>query len=328
MTSLARKLTLTLAALAIAAGVGFGGPAKAGSVPETDNPIKIAMNEWTGQHIDSYVMGELLKKMGYTVEYVTAGYYPMLQALKEANLHIGSEVWQTNVGPGFFDMVAAGEIEIVSQFGIEAGQGWMYPAFVEETCPGLPSWEALAECQELFATPDTYPQGRFVEYPADWGDTGNPERIDAFGLDYMLIPAGSEGALVAEIKSAYVQKTPLFIMFWRPHWVHAVYDMKLVDLPVREDACFDDPAWGPIADKTHDCSHGDDEIYLAVWPGMKEKWPGAYEFLSQFRFFNSDQEPIMKAVDLDGKDILDEVTAWIDANQNRWQPWMDNAMGH
>ncbi len=34
---------------------------------------------------------------------------------------------------------------------------------------------------------------------------------------------------------------------------------------------------------------------------MKDKWPAAHKFLKAFRLTNSQQEPIMKAVDVDNK---------------------------
>lgn len=37
---------------------------------------------------------------------------------------------------------------------------------MEEKCPGLPDWKALMACGEAFATPETMPKGRVIDYPA------------------------------------------------------------------------------------------------------------------------------------------------------------------
>ena len=74
------KLKSYIAAVAVAA---FGCTASAqAAVPESSDPIKLAINEWTGQHISTHVAGEILKRMGYNIEYVTAGYYPQMQAME------------------------------------------------------------------------------------------------------------------------------------------------------------------------------------------------------------------------------------------------------
>jgi len=69
-----------------------------GAVPESDEPIKLALNEWTGQHISTRVAGEILKRMGYRVEYVTAGYYPQMQALEDNTISATLEIWSSNIG--------------------------------------------------------------------------------------------------------------------------------------------------------------------------------------------------------------------------------------
>ncbi len=68
-----RKATVGAIGVCVAAALSMTAPAGAGTVPESTDSIKIAINEWTGQHITAHVAGEVLKRMGYNVEYVTAG---------------------------------------------------------------------------------------------------------------------------------------------------------------------------------------------------------------------------------------------------------------
>jgi glycine betaine/proline transport system substrate-binding protein len=314
-----------LAILALSLSVAGFGSVHAADVPESNDPIKLAMNEWTGQHITTTIASSLLKEMGYNVELVTAGYYPMLKAIETGDLHAGLEIWYGNVGEGYFDMVSDGKLEEFGHLGIDAGQFWMYPEYLEEQCPGLPDWKALKNCGELFATADTFPRGRFVEYPADWGATGNPERFAALGLDYELVSAGSEGAMVAEIKSAFASKKPLFIFFWKPHWVHFNYKMNKVVLPAFDTACLEDAAWGMNADATHDCGHSPETTVKIGWPGMQEKWPAAHRLLNAFQLTNEDQEGMMKSVDNEGRPLDEVVTEWLAANESRWRAWIEAA---
>ena len=92
-------------ALALAAA-----PAAAAEMGATDAPIKLAINEWTGQHVTTHIAGEILKQAGYEVEYVTAGYMNMFQAMADGDVHAALEIWTSNVSEQFAELEAAGEI--------------------------------------------------------------------------------------------------------------------------------------------------------------------------------------------------------------------------
>ena len=86
--------------------------------------------------------------------------------------------------------------------------------------------------------------GRLVDYPADWGTPG-ADRMTGLALPFKAVPAGSEGALITELRASTEKKSPLLITFWQPHWAMSAYDVQFVDLPAGEDACFTDASWGP-----------------------------------------------------------------------------------
>ena len=320
-----RTMLAAAAAGVLIAGVSGSLPAQAQGVPESDESIKLALNEWTGQHITTYVAGELLKQMGYNVEYLTAGYFPQMAALTEGDIHATLEIWSSNIGEHYQKALDTGQVAEVGDLGLDPREAWYYPAYVADMCPGLPDWEALKDCSELFATADTFPSGRFVDYPPDWGTT-NVDRLRSLGLDYVSIPAGSEGALIAEIKSSFANNKPLVMMFWSPHWIHSVYEMVLLDLPPYEPGCYDDPSWGVNPNDVYDCNWPVGYVKKMAWLGMKDKWPAAFRFLQEFTLTNADQGPMMAAIDVDGRDIDEVVHEWIDNNADRWKPWVDKAV--
>ncbi len=309
--------------LMLGAVLGFSSHAMA-AVPESDEPIKLAVNEWTGQHISTHVAGEVLKKMGYNVEYVTAGYYPQMIALEDNTVSATLEIWSSNIGEHYDTALASGKVEELGDLGLDPVESWFYNSAAKEKCPGLPSYEALKDCTELFANAETFPQGRLVDYPADWGTT-NVDRIKAFGLDFTSAPAGSEGALIAEIQGAEARNEPLLVMFWAPHWVHAVVDLELVELPAFEPGCHDDPAVGVNPDATWDCDWERGYIKKMAWKGMQDKWPAAYKMLQAYTLKNEDQIPMMNAIDQDGGKLETVVADWVAANEATWKPWVDAA---
>lgn len=299
--------------------------AQAAELGAVDEPIKLAINEWTGQHVSTHIGGEMLKAAGYQVEYVTAGYYNMWSAMGEGEIHAALEVWSSNVAELYDAEKANGTVVEISDLGLDAKEGFAYPAHVEALCPGLPAWEALKDCAMNFATAETIPQGRLVDYPADWGTPG-ADRVAGLELPYKAVPAGSEGALIAELRASTEKQSPLLIVFWQPHWAMSAYDVKFVELPAGEAACYEDASWGPNPNATGDCDFLPSRIFKTAWSGFAEKWPAAYEILTNYRLSTEAQQPLMGAIDVDGGAVEEVVAAWMAENEGSWKPVVDAAL--
>ncbi len=291
---------------------------------ESEDPIKIAINEWTGQHISAHVTGELLKKAGYNVEYVTAGAVPQFAAIAQGNLHLQPETWDNNVGDIYPKAVEAGDIIQVGPLGLQPREGWIYPPYMEEKCPGLPAADALIKCAQAFGTAETFPNGRLITYPADWG-TRSKDLVTNAGLPLAPVAGGSEGAMIAELKSAYAAKQPMLMMFWAPHWIFADLDLKWIDLPEAAADCDTNPAPGFSPDKTGDCGFAQANIGKIVWKGFKDKWPGAYKVVEAVSIDNETQNLMMLEIDNKGRKLEEVVAEWIANNEASWKPWVDAA---
>jgi len=307
--------------VALVAGVAFGALSTQAVAAET---IKIAINEWTGQHISAHVAGELLKKAGFEVEYITAGAVPQFAAIAQGNIHLQPEVWDNNVGKIYPKAVESGDIIKVGSLGLTPREGWMYPPYMKDKCPGLPAAEALVKCAQAFGTAETFPKGRLITYPADWG-TRSRDLVANAGLPLQAVAGGSEGAMIAELKSAYAAKQPMLMMFWAPHWIHAELKFDWIDLPAAAADCDTNPAPGFSPTKTNDCGFAQANIGKIVSKDFKSKWPGAYKLIEAMSLDNVTQNAMMLEID-NKKRKLDEVIAeWIAKNEATWKPWVDAA---
>lgn len=320
LKQLGRGIALSTALSAAA----LTGAAEAADMGAVDEPIRLAMNEWTGQHITTKVAGEILKRAGYNVEYVTAGYYPQLTAVRDNTISATLEIWSSNIGEHYEEALASGQAVELGDLGLQPVETWWYNNAAAEACPGLPDWEALVDCAEVFSNVDTFPDGRLLDYPADWG-TSNVDRLAALELPIKSIPAGSEGALVAEIKAAETKSEPLLVMFWSPHWLMAEVELHPVALPAYEDGCYEDASVGVNPDVTFDCDWARGHINKIGWIGLEEKWPAAFALLQSYQLRNSDQIPMMKRIDQDGEDLEAVVSEWVDQNEAVWSPWVKEA---
>ncbi len=303
-----RRLTLSVLACALVLLTLSGGALA--DVPESEDPIIIPMNNWTGQTINAALAGQILERMGYNVEYVAIGAIAMAPAVADGEITYAPELWDNNLGEFWPSLIEKGEIIDLGEVGIDAREGWLYPKHVEELCPGLPDWDAFLGCSEIFATAETIPNGRYLDYPAEWLSRGG-DLVREEGLPFDVVPAGSEGALVAELKSSIERKSPLVMMFWAPHW--ALFD--------------NDHDWVAIPDDlVNKYSLQKPRVFKAGWPGMVDKWPVASRFIMNFTVDNATQEELMGKVDNDGVDLMEATGAWLDNNPDVWQPMVDQAM--
>lgn len=89
---------LSIGAFALAAASLSMSPAHA-AAPESNDPIKIALFDWTSVNLNARILGGILEKLGYTVEYPTADYLSSLTTgLTNGDLDVGMEFWDTTAG--------------------------------------------------------------------------------------------------------------------------------------------------------------------------------------------------------------------------------------
>src|SRR5215471_6584557 len=95
------KSALQGAGLGLALMLAATTPGLSADLGAKDEPIKLAMLEWTGAHVSTHIAGQLMEKLGYKVEYVTAGNFPQFSGLSDGTLSGSVEVWMNNVGDIF-----------------------------------------------------------------------------------------------------------------------------------------------------------------------------------------------------------------------------------
>lgn len=279
-------------------------------------PIKIAINEWTGQHISAHFAGALFKELGHEVEFVTAGAVPQFAAIAEGSIHFQPETWTNNVGDIYPKAVESGDIVVVGGLGLEPREGWIYPPYMEELCPGLPSYEALYDCAQAFAAADSFPDGRLITYPADWG-TRSSDLVAAIDMPFKPVPGGSEGAMLAELKSAVAAKQPILMMMWAPHWVHADIEMNWVAWDSPEGAC-DEAAQS----RGKACGFAQASVEKIVSKDFGTAFPDAMKMVETMSMTNEIQNGLILEVDQNGREVEEVVAAWMADNEAVWKPWV------
>ena len=302
----------------VAAALLAAGPALAA---DSSDPIKLTLHDWSGQLITTTLMGEVLKEAGNNIEYVQADYIAQFAGLKTGDLHVAMELWETTAGDALNEAEATGKVVRLGETGMQAIEEWWYPSYMEERCPGLPDWKALNDCAQEFATAETAPLGRYLGGPVTWGGYDD-ERVEALGMDFEVVHAGTDAALFAELESAYQRQDPIVLWVYDPHWAPAKYEGNFVEFPPYSKECYEDPSVGMNPSAAYDCGKPRGPIWKAGWEGVPEKWPGAAKAIENFKLSNADMGAMVADVDLNGKSVEDVVAAWMDANKDTWMGWI------
>ncbi len=292
------------------------------AAPESDDPIKVIVNNWSSQLVTANIVGQLLEKKGYTVEYAPSDTQLQYQAMADGDLHFQIEVWEGSQATAFEAALASGGASDYGAHDAVTREEWWYPLYVKDVCPGLPDYKALDACADKFATAETSPKGRFVGPPADWGKHYS-ERIQALNMNYQEVPAGQAATLWAELQAAYDRKEPIVLFNWTPNFVEAKFEGEFVEFPTYEAACLTDPAWGQNTDAVYDCgAPASGYLKKAAWSGLQEKWPEAAAVLKKVNFTNAQLAAAAAMVDVDGSTAEEAAQKWIAENEAVWSSWL------
>ncbi len=305
----------------LTAALGFSTSALA----ESSDPIKIPIHNWSSQIVGAYVVGKVLEEAGYEAEYVPSDSQVVYTSMCEGDIDLVHEVWQGAFGVAFEKVVGEGCVIDAATHDAKTREEWWYPAYVAELCPGLPDWQALNKCAEMFATPETKPNGRFLAGPVDWLKQ-DAERVEGLGMRFEVVNAGSAAALWAELDSASKRKQPIVLFNWTPNFIEAIYDGKFIEFPEYAKGCKDDPAWGLNKELTHDCGNPKDGyLKIGVWKGMPGKWPKAYGIVQKINLSNADIALMAKLADVDGMEPEEAADKWMADHEEKWRGWLEGS---
>ena len=308
------KTTIVAATLSVALTTGV-------HAADSSDPIVIPIHNWSSQIVMSNVVGQIFESMGNNVEYVTTDSQAVYESVRLGDVALEIEVWEGAFGASYRAALEKGGIVDAGNHDAVTREDWWYPMWTKDSCPGLPSWEALNACAAVFATPETGDKGRYLDGPVDWLKYGK-ERVEALEMDFVVINAGSAAALWAEIGAAEADRKPVVVFNWTPNFAEAVWPGEFVEFPEWVVGCDKDPAVGPNPNALYDCGNPKaGYLKKAAWDGMEAKWPHAFAALTKISFTNPQIAEMAKMVDVDELEPDEAADIWLEQNKDVWMPW-------
>ena len=283
---------------------------------DSSKPIRIPTHNWSSQVVMAYVIGGIFESMGNTVEYLPADSQAVYEAIRNGDITISHEVWQSTFGKSFYNAMAKGGLIDAGTHAAATLEELGVPHYVVEKnlCPGLPSWEALKNCPEVFATADSGGKGRILEGPQSWHGDLMPNRIKALGLGdkYVVKFAGSADAIWAELASAKKEGRGIITFNWTPNFTDAG-GFDFIEFPPYKDGC-------RIVDGG-DGSCGSPKGWLKKAANYKfpKTHPAAYTVFSKMSFTTKDIGQMAALVDIDKMSHEDAAQAWLAAHEDVWK---------
>jgi len=290
---------------------------------DSTKPIVIPTHNWSSQVVMAYVIGGIFERMGNNVEYVPADSQAVYEAIRNGDVTISHEVWQSSFGKSFYNAMAKGGVIDAGTHAALTLEEMGVPTWVidKNLCPGLPNWEALKKCKDVFATPDSGGKGRWLEGPQSWHGDLMPDRVAALGLgdSYVVKFAGGADALWAELAAAKKEGRGTITFNWTPNFTDAE-GFTFIEFPAYTEGC-------RKADGG-DGSCGSPKGWLKKAANYKfpKTHPAAYTAFSRMSFTTQDIGQMAALVDIDKLTHEDAAKKWLADHADVWKPFTQAGM--
>jgi glycine betaine/proline transport system substrate-binding protein len=273
----------------------------------------------------AYVIGGIFESIGDNVEYVPADSQAVYESIRNGDVTISHEVWQSTFGKSFYNAMTKGGVIDAGTHAATTLEEMGVPTWVVEKglCPGLPNWEALKseECYKNFTTADSGGKGRWLEGPQSWHGDLMPERLKALGLDdkWTVKFAGGADALWTELASAKKEGRGTVVFNWTPNFTDAE-GFTFIEFPAYTDGCRKaDGGEGK-------CGSPKGWLKKAANYKFPKTHPHAYTIFSQLSFTTPQIGQMAALVDVDKMDHKDAAKQWLKDNEAIWKPWTQAGM--
>jgi len=308
----------TLRALVVAGCVSILAASGIARAADSKQPIVIPIHNWSSQIVMAYVLGGMFEGMGNNVEYVPADSQAVYESIRVGDVTISHEVWQSTFGKSFLNAIEKGGVIDAGTHSATTLEEMGVPTWVidENLCPGLPNWEALKDCHEVFTTPDSEGKGRWLEGPQSWHGDLMPERVEALGLadNWTVKFAGGADALWAELAAAKKEGRGTIIFNWTPNFTDADGFTFIEFTPYKEGCRIADGGDGK-------CGSPKGWLKKAANERFPKTHPAAYGAFAKVDFSTKQIGEMAALVDIDKMDHKDAAAKWLADNEDVWSAW-------
>ncbi len=303
---------LAACASLVLAGCGGGDIASTPASAKTcSTTMNMAVNPWVGYEASAYVVGEVVKqKVGCQVSYKELKEEVSWQGFG-SSIDVVIEDWGH---PDLVKKYVSGSNPTAVMDGPDGdiGQiGWFVPPWMAKRYPDITNSANLNKYADMFKTTESGGKGQLLDGDPSYV-TYDEALVKNNNLNYKVVYAGSEAALITAFRQAEKNQTPLIGYFYSPQWFLSEVPLVKVDLPKYTVSCDSDP-------EKITCDYPETTLKKVVSVKFKQTGGDAYTVVDKFTWTNDDQNLVAKYIAADKMLPTAAADKWIAANPGQGQ---------
>ncbi|MQA97894.1 MAG: glycine/betaine ABC transporter substrate-binding protein [Streptosporangiales bacterium] len=293
-------------------GGGGGGGVSAGG--KACGTVNLAVNPWVGYEASAAVVAEVAeKRLGCKVEKKNLKEEVSWQGFATGEVDAVIENWgHPDLKKKYIEQqkvaVSAGST------GNKGIIGWYVPPWMARKYPDIRDWKNLNKYASLFETSESDGKGQLLDGDPSFV-TNDEALVKNLKLNYKVVYAGSEAALITEFRKAEKDKTPLIGYFYEPQWFMSEVKLVKVNLPPYKEGCDADPE--KVA-----CDYPPYDLDKIVSKRFADSGSPAYTLIKNFKWTNDDQNLVAKYITQDKLKPEEAAAKWIAANEAKVKAWL------
>ncbi|MFE5185893.1 ABC transporter substrate-binding protein [Streptomyces sp. NPDC056628] len=193
--------------------------------------------------------------------------------------------------------------------------GWYVPPWLAKEHPDITDWKNLDKYADRFRTSESGGKGQLLDGDPSFV-TNDEALVKNLKLDYKVVYAGSETALIQAFRKAEKKKEWVIGYFYEPQWFMSEVPLVKVKLPAYEEGCDAD------AEKIA-CDYPEYELNKIVSAKFAESGSPAYDLVKNFTWTNDDQNTVAKYIAVDRMAPEAAAKKWVEANRDKVKTWLE-----
>ncbi|MET9833329.1 ABC transporter substrate-binding protein [Streptomyces sp. NPDC006385] len=204
---------------------------------------------------------------------------------------------------------------------VEAGEtgnkgliGWYVPPWLAKAHPDITDWKNLDKYADRFQTSESGGKGQLLDGDPSFV-TNDEALVKNLKLDFKVVYAGSETALIQAFRKAEKNKEWVIGYFYEPQWFMSEVPLVKVALPEYKTGCDAD------AEKVA-CDYPVYDLDKIVSAKFAESGSPAYDLVKNFTWTNDDQNTVAKYIAVDKMTSEAAAKKWVEANRDKVDAWL------
>ncbi|WP_328429285.1 ABC transporter substrate-binding protein [Streptomyces sp. NBC_00443] len=192
--------------------------------------------------------------------------------------------------------------------------GWYVPPWLAKEHPDITDWNNLDKYAAEFKTSESGGKGQLLDGDPSFV-TNDEALVKNLKLDYKVVYAGSEAALIQAFRKAEKNKEWVIGYFYEPQWFMSEVPLVKVKLPEYKTGCDAD------AEKIA-CDYPVYELDKIVSAKFTKSGSPAYDLVKNFTWTNDDQNAVAKYIAVDKMTPEAAAKKWVEANRDKVDAWL------